>query len=80
MGLGDGALELSLGWLLGVTAGLTALVLAFWLGAGVGIALIGAGRRYTMKSELPFAPFLIAGAWISLFLHVDFFTALPQDL
>lgn len=76
MGLGDGALELSLGWLLGLSAGVTALMLAFWLGAAVGIGLMLLRRRYTMKSELPFAPFLIAGAWISLFLHVDFFSAI----
>lgn len=75
MGWGDGALELGLGWLLGLTAGLTALMLAFWIGAGVGIALIVLQKRYTMKSELPFAPFLILGAVASLALNVDFFSA-----
>jgi leader peptidase (prepilin peptidase)/N-methyltransferase len=80
MGLGDGALELGLGWLLGLSAGLTALMMAFWLGAIVGIALIVGKKRYTMRSELAFAPFLIAGAWISLFLHVDLFSALPSLL
>jgi leader peptidase (prepilin peptidase)/N-methyltransferase len=78
MGLGDGALELSLGWLLGLSAGLTALMIAFWLGAVVGIALMLGQKRYTMRSELPFAPFLIAGAWVSLFLHVDLFSALSS--
>ena len=90
MGWGDSALELGLGWLLGLTAGLTAFVLAFWIGAAVGIGLILIERGftptptskklvwgYTMKSEVPFAPFLIAGAALALFLDVDIFQTLP---
>lgn len=77
MGWGDSGLELSLGWLLGLTAGLTALVLAFWIGALVGIALIILKKGLTIKSEVPFAPFLVLGALIVHFFHVDFFTTLP---
>ncbi len=77
MGWGDGVLELSLGWLLGFTMGATALLLAFWTGAVVGIALILLKRGYKMKSELPFAPFLVLGALAAHLFHVDFFTALP---
>jgi prepilin signal peptidase PulO-like enzyme (type II secretory pathway) len=77
MGWGDGFLELSLGLLLGFTAGFTALLLAFWTGAAVGIALLCFNRGVTMKSEVPFAPFLIAGALISHFFNVDFFQTLP---
>lgn len=73
MGWGDGPLELCLGWLLGFTAGLTALFIAFWVGAVVGIALSVLSKSYTMKSEVPFAPFLILGAVCAYFLHVDFF-------
>ncbi|MDZ4226122.1 MAG: prepilin peptidase, partial [Patescibacteria group bacterium] len=73
MGWGDSALELSLGWLLGLTMGLTALVLAFWAGAIVGIALIIAKKGFKMKSELPFAPFLVLGALATHFFYVDFF-------
>ncbi|MES2203082.1 MAG: prepilin peptidase [Patescibacteria group bacterium] len=83
MGLGDSVLELGLGWLLGLTLGLTGFFLAFWSGAIVGTALLvcgrslPAGRQVTMKSEVPFAPFLIAGALAAHFLHVDFFSTLP---
>lgn len=78
MGWGDGFLELSLGWLLGLTAGLTALMIAFWSGAIVGLVLLAlAKNRYTMKSEVPFAPFLIMGAWCAYALHVDLFSSLP---
>lgn len=88
MGWGDGSLELSLGWLLGLSMGLSALMLAFWMGASVGIALMLLSSwgpissktlsrgGYTMRSELPFAPFLIFGAWLALFLHVDFFATI----
>ncbi|MDP4020740.1 MAG: prepilin peptidase [Candidatus Adlerbacteria bacterium] len=77
MGWGDSALELSLGWLLGLTMGATALVLAFWSGAAVGIALLTLKRGYKMKSELPFAPFLVLGALATHFFYVDFFATLP---
>ena len=77
MGWGDGALELGLGWLLGLTAGLTAFMLAFWAGAVVGIMLMLFSARVTMKSEVPFAPFLIFGAVCAYFLHVDLFQTLP---
>jgi prepilin signal peptidase PulO-like enzyme (type II secretory pathway) len=78
MGLGDSVLELGIGSLLGLTAGLTAFFLAFWIGAVVGIALMVLGRGVTMKSEVPFAPFLIAGMALCYFFHVDFFQALPN--
>lgn len=84
MGWGDGVLELSIGWLLGLLAGATALMLAFWSGALVGLALMAfsrIGRRnamlqFTMRSEVPFAPFLVFGAFLAHFFHVDFFSSL----
>ncbi|MEK7613169.1 MAG: prepilin peptidase [Patescibacteria group bacterium] len=76
MGWADGVLELSLGWLLGLAVGFTALVLAFWSGAIVGTLLLLVKKRYTMKSEIPFAPFLILGAAVAHFFHVDFFSAI----
>ncbi len=78
MGWGDGALELSLGWFLGFTEGLTALMIAFWAGACVGIVLMALRRGVTMRSEVPFAPFLILGALVAYLFHVDLFQALPS--
>lgn len=77
MGFADAPLELGLGVLLGLSAGLTALFLAVWAGALVGIALVIGAKGYRMKSELPLGPFLIAGAWVVHFFHVDFFPLLP---
>ena len=84
MGWGDWVLELSLGWFLGLSAGGAALMLAFWSGAAVGIALILFSRiprrkavvQFTMRSEVPFAPFLVFGAFLAQFFHVDFFSSL----
>ncbi|HWB33713.1 MAG TPA: prepilin peptidase [Candidatus Paceibacterota bacterium] len=75
MGWGDGALEVSLGWMLGLSMGATALMLAFWIGAAVGIILMTLKKGLTMKSELPFAPFLVLGALVAYFFHVDFFSS-----
>ena len=59
MGLGDGKLALAMGWLLGLSGGIAAVLLAFWAGLIASIALLVASRKLTMKSEIPFAPFLI---------------------
>lgn len=40
MGLGDGKLALGIGWLLGLEHGGSAIMLSFWLGAGVALTLI----------------------------------------
>jgi leader peptidase (prepilin peptidase)/N-methyltransferase len=76
MGWGDGAMMVGVGWLLGLHMGYSALLLAFWSGAAVGIVLLLARKGYTIKSELPFAPFLIVGAGAAHFLHVDIFATL----
>jgi leader peptidase (prepilin peptidase)/N-methyltransferase len=76
LGFADGKLALGLGFFLGATDGISAVVLAFWIGAAVGLALIAYSRlsarfgRVTMKSELPFAPFLILGFLLVLLLNI----------
>ena len=86
MGLGDVKLVLGFGMLLGVYYGLMAMMLGFVIGAVVGLFLLYAPRvikhmslsptstRFTMKSEIPFAPFLIVGFFLVLFFNADLIT------
>lgn len=73
MGLGDAKLALGLGWFLGLAAGFSALVLAFWSGAVIGLLLVFFRRGYGMKSEIPFALYLVLGAFLSFIFEIRLF-------
>jgi len=73
MGLGDAKLGLSVGLLLGASQGFSAIVLAFWIGALASIVYLFFNKNLTMKSEVPFAPFIVAGAWVSLVFDLNIF-------
>jgi leader peptidase (prepilin peptidase)/N-methyltransferase len=66
MGMGDvklaGPLGAYLGWL-GATAFLGALMAAWLLAAVTGLGLMAAGRA-NRKTQIPFGPFLIVGAFV----------------
>ena len=66
MGFGDVKLAFLMGLLLGLPNVLTALFLAFFFGAIIGIILMVFDKK-NLKSEIPFAPFLIIGTLITLF-------------
>ncbi|WP_051618187.1 prepilin peptidase [Desulfofundulus thermocisternus] len=64
MGGGDVKLAFALGWYLGWQEILVALFLAFLLGAVVGgLWALGTGR--TLKTAIPFGPFLSSGAMLA---------------
>jgi len=68
MGFGDAKLALGIGWLLGMTFGIIAITLAFWIGAIVGVALIYLSKnKYGIKSAIALGPFMILGTAISFF-------------
>lgn len=77
IGLGDGKLALGIGWMLGLGYGLSALFFAFWIGAVVSIILMVIMRlksgttQLTMKTEIPFAPYLVVGFALVYFWAVD---------
>lgn len=66
MGPGDVKLAFLMGLILGWPDISIALFLAFFSGAAVGLALIALGRK-TLKSQIPFGPFLIFGTLTALF-------------
>jgi leader peptidase (prepilin peptidase) / N-methyltransferase len=80
MGFGDSKLALSIGLLLGASVGFSSVILAFWIGASCGIFLIlisriypllSRGKGFTIKSAIPFAPFLVLGAWLGQVFQMD---------
>lgn len=84
MGLGDAKLALGVGWLLGLQGSIVATLGSFVLGAVAGLALVGFSKigflhRFfgasgangvTMKSEIPFGPFLIIACFIVWFAQM----------
>ncbi len=77
IGFGDLKLMLGIGWYLGFIHGVTAIFLAFWTGALFAFALMlinrlkGLPKNITMKSEIPFGPFLILGIFIEFIWALD---------
>ncbi len=88
LGFGDVKLSLPLGFIVGGMAAFSMVVLSFWIGAFISLVLLGLQRllktgktplRFlrrplTIKSEVPFAPFLILGFLAVYLFHVDIFT------
>lgn len=73
MGLGDAKLVISLGWFAGLSIAISGIVIAFWVGALVGLFLMIVFKKYGMKSEIPFAPYLIFGVLLAFFLNLHLF-------
>lgn len=83
MGLGDAKLILGIGWLLGPMLSFSALIIAFWAGAIVSLFIMFFSRilfrinkigKIGMKTEIPFAPFLIIGTLIAFFFNLDIYS------
>lgn len=66
MGIGDIKLAFLIGLFLGWPNILVALFLSFFIGSLIGAGLIISGKK-TLKSEVPFGPFLVTGTFIALF-------------
>lgn len=77
IGLGDGKLAFGMAGFLGLVGTLSSLVLAVWTGALVGILYVlvynlkHKGSKKTLKAEIPFGPFMIAGFLIVYFSGID---------
>ena len=80
IGFGDAKLALGIGWFSGLIDGISSVVLAFWIGSLFGVSLILLSKlqtlffkdvKFTIKSEIPFAPFLILGMILIFFFNWD---------
>ena len=85
LGFGDVKLAWPLAFILGCAGVFSMIVLSFWVGAIIGLALIGVqkllaryspryrilSKRLHLKSAIPFAPFLIIGFLLVLFWQID---------
>lgn len=72
MGLGDAKLLLGVGFLLGPALGISALLYAFWSGAILSVVLLSVrDKDVTMKSEIPFGPFIVFGMALAYFFQLD---------
>ena len=71
MGLGDGKLAIGLGWMLGISGGVNAVILAFWIGAIASIIwLLSTYKKFKSHMEVPFGPYLILGLYLVLFFKI----------
>jgi leader peptidase (prepilin peptidase)/N-methyltransferase len=78
MGWGDFKLSIFMGFFLGWPKILVALAFSFSLGGTMGIILILLKKK-TLKSQVPFAPFLVLGTFFALFFSqnlIDFYLSL----
>lgn len=76
IGFGDAKLVFGVGALLGFVYGIGAIVLAFWIGAFCSIAYMLVMKfkkkgRVGLKTEIPFAPFIIIATLIVFFTRID---------
>ena len=80
IGLGDAKLMAGIGALLGLSGGLSAITIAFWIGAVVGVSMMVYSKMKAVQegvhlmSEVPFAPFLILATFIIFLTHFDIFS------
>lgn len=75
LGMGDVKLLGAMGTLLGVYGTIFAILIASVVGSILAIFLL-AKKRVTMKTKIPFGPFLALGTFVSIYLSDRFFSFL----
>jgi len=65
MGGGDIKLAFTMGLILGPTGTAVAMLLAVWVAAVVGVAMVAARKRGFRNQRIPFGPFLVGGTVVA---------------
>ena len=92
IGFGDVKLALPLGAIVGGSGAFSMIVFSFWIGAIITLLILGLqyltrkgttqlfffGAPLTMKSEVPFAPFLLAGFLLTYVFHANTFSIIER--
>lgn len=72
MGFGDIKIIFGMGFFLGLYGAIAATLLSFWIGAIFSVFFYYLSKaRVTRNTEIPFAPFLIAGTIVSLLFSIN---------
>ncbi|MBP6858338.1 MAG: prepilin peptidase [Candidatus Pacebacteria bacterium] len=72
MGLGDAKLMLGIGWFLGVSGAINAMILAFWIAAAASLVwLFVTYKKFKPRTEVPFGPYLILGMYLVLLFQIQ---------
>jgi leader peptidase (prepilin peptidase) / N-methyltransferase len=72
VGLGDIIIYAAFGFILGLPLGASMFFYSVWLGAFVSICMLLIHKKdYSLKSEIPFTPFIIAASLLSLYTNAD---------
>ncbi len=83
MGMADSKIALVMGALLGLSLGLSAWVISFWIGAIIAVILVGTDsyvrrsdddKEVTMKTAIPFGPFMVLAMW---FVYISGYNVFP---
>jgi leader peptidase (prepilin peptidase)/N-methyltransferase len=75
MGLGDAKLILGLAWIFVPLESFAILTLAFWVGSIISLILmLLSKKKMGMKTEIPFAPFLVISAFVVFFFSLNIFS------
>jgi leader peptidase (prepilin peptidase)/N-methyltransferase len=72
VGLGDIIIYAAFGFMLGLPLGTSMFFYSVWLGAFVSICMLLIHKKdYSLKSEIPFTPFIIVASLIVLYTNAD---------
>jgi len=72
MGFADAKIGLAIGWFLGISSGLAAIIISFWFGAVVAILILMFQKyRHKKQTLIPLGPFLLTGLIVSFLYTID---------